>query len=130
MRSLLLSLLLVVLSSSVLQPAEEQIVKFDKALVLGLREDERNRLDAPGVKTCGEYFMLISEKDVAYLVKSGKTYSLRTGDLGTMVIEIDNKVKSPIAKMPTGSAGTQASYVLRVSQKEYDKAKDCLPKLK
>ncbi len=131
MKTLLLSLWLLTFVFPAIQPTEETVVKFDKAQVSGLREEQRNKVEGLGVKSCGKYFLLISEKEIAYMVKSGKTFSLRMGDFGSMGVEIDNKLKSPLVKMATGTAVNQASsLLLRLSQKDYDSAKDCLPKPK
>ncbi len=131
MKTLLLSLLLVTFVSPAIQPTEEIVVKFDKAQVSGLREEQRNKVEGLGVKSCGKYFLLISEKEIAYMVKSGKAVSLRIGDIESVGVEIDNKLKSPLAKTATGTANNQAaSPLLRLSQKDYDSAKECLPKLK
>lgn len=131
MKTLLLSFWLLTLVSPAIQPVEEKVVKFDKAQVSGLREEQRNKVEGLGVKSCGKYFLLINEKEIAYMVKSGKTFSLRMGNFASMSVEIDNKLKSPLVRMSTGTAVNQtASPLLRLSQKEYDNAKDCLPKLK
>lgn len=131
MKTLLLGLLLMPFVAPSLQPAEETIVKFDKAQIPGLREDQRNKLDGPGAKSCGAYFLLLNEKEVAYIVKSGKAFSLRTSDIGTIGVEIDNKLKSPMARLALGAAGAQAANpLLRLSQKDYESAKACLPKPK
>jgi hypothetical protein len=128
MKTIMFSILLIMSAFPTTQPTEETIVKFDKAQTTGLREEQRNKLDRPGVKTCGEYFLLLSENEIAYMVKSGKVFSLRTGEIKSLGVEIDNKLKAPIAKMPITATDTQTAYpVLRLSQKEYQKAKDCLP---